>query len=440
MCGIAGFVSLTGPLPAIRCKRMTEALLEEIESRGTDATGVLSVRLPISGGGLCHYITKANAKATTAMALPPFARAINVESYAFLLHTRQSTGGDPKVSQNNHPVTVGGTSLIHNGVISNNSELREEIQKRNPKLVLPEVDTASLVYLIQSAIEAGKGVLEAVESAVPQCRGFMRCAFVSRDHPTKVALFNPDSGSMFLGLTEDGVIIFASTKDAIYAASATDGPPIHGFFPRASVKSLEKKIAVIDIMEKTITIHDCPDTKPYIAVSPYPSIGSSVWKGYANDDWGAWGDVGGALSDEQLQWGNTNLESREEVQRRYPIPTAAEEIVNCSLSLFKKYICSSNRPKARIIFKAFESLQKKAALIAAPVQSLYTQRFVLTASPDSIDLIRYYYGLCPNGDIVELYDPEKKYFRNPEFIKDKFVGLVMSCLPAHPKLMHKEVL
>ena len=111
MCGIAGWMR-RGDSKLTKDELIS--FLANLEVRGRDATGVA---WRTNGR---TYVLKSPAKATEFVELPEFQREIPsiLDSSWVLLHTRQSTHGNPKDNRNNHPIYNKDGLIIHNGVVT----------------------------------------------------------------------------------------------------------------------------------------------------------------------------------------------------------------------------------------------------------------------------------------------------------------------------------
>jgi len=115
-----------------------------------------------------------------------------------IAHTRWATHGVPSES-NAHPHTSRETvALVHNGIIENHDELRQELQEAGYEFS-SETDTEVMVHLVHFYTGQGNDLFAAVRLAVKRLQGAYAIAVVSADEPGVVV--GARSGSpMVLGL------------------------------------------------------------------------------------------------------------------------------------------------------------------------------------------------------------------------------------------------
>ena len=137
MCCLFGFYNYSGG--AINnIKRLTNSLAEEATVRGTDATGIAYNE----GGKLIIH------KEPKSAFQIDFKHPDNIVSV--MGHTRHSTQGDKAKNYNNHPFSGRCTNenfaLAHNGVLTNDSELKRALHLPYTKI---KTDSYIAVQLIE---------------------------------------------------------------------------------------------------------------------------------------------------------------------------------------------------------------------------------------------------------------------------------------------------
>ena len=166
MCGIVGVVGNTNA---------TDILiqgLEKLEYRGYDSAGIFVL------GGAENHLVKAVGRIAELSA-----KTAGVEGITGIGHTRWATHGKP-TEDNAHPhrSETGRFVLVHNGVIENYLEIKEEyLAGHNFK---GQTDTEIAVHLIgKFAEEDGLSVLEAFKKALHIIRGSYAFALIDSENP-----------------------------------------------------------------------------------------------------------------------------------------------------------------------------------------------------------------------------------------------------------------
>src|SRR5690606_5728286 len=91
-------------------------------------------------------------------------------------HTRWATHGGPSEA-NAHPHATDRVAVVHNGIIENFKELREELADHGVTFS-SDTDTEVIVHLVTRELEAGKSPREAVPAILARLRGAFALAFL----------------------------------------------------------------------------------------------------------------------------------------------------------------------------------------------------------------------------------------------------------------------
>ena len=177
MCGIVGY---TGHEQA--CPIIIDGL-KKLEYRGYDSAGVALV----TSRGI-----KVRKKAGRIANLEESIRGERMEGTTGIGHTRWATHGSPN-DLNAHPhMSMGGQiAIVHNGIIENYAELREELKKDYGIEFISDTDSEVIAQLIGVLYE---GKLEdAVYEAVSRMRGAYTFAAVAADEPEKMVAYRKDT-------------------------------------------------------------------------------------------------------------------------------------------------------------------------------------------------------------------------------------------------------
>jgi glucosamine--fructose-6-phosphate aminotransferase (isomerizing) len=95
---------------------------------------------------------------------------------------------------------TGDVVIVHNGIVENYLELREELGAEGAEFN-SDTDTETIVHLVERFLSAGMGVVEAVQKALPRLRGAHGIVLLSRLEPDKiVAARIGNAGGVVIGL------------------------------------------------------------------------------------------------------------------------------------------------------------------------------------------------------------------------------------------------
>lgn len=169
MCGIVGGV-------AQRC--VTEILIEglkRLEYRGYDSAGValLNNQQILRERRVGKVINLADAVAEHQLT-----GAIGIA------HTRWATHGKP-TENNAHPHMSGKVAVVHNGIIENYQELKDDLQALG-YVFTSQTDTEVVAHLVAEALKSTDSLLEAVETVVPQLKGAYALGIIHSDYPDEL--------------------------------------------------------------------------------------------------------------------------------------------------------------------------------------------------------------------------------------------------------------
>ncbi len=199
MCGIIGYLGKKDATPILLRG------LRQLEYRGYDSAGIAV----ISDG-----VISSRKKVGKVKALEDALAAAPVSGNIGIAHTRWATHGQPS-DENAHPHSSqeGNLFLVHNGIIENYAELKEELTSRGHTWK-SETDTEVLAHLIGDVL-AGTGVSlqEAVRLALTQVRGAYAIAVIEKNAPDTLVAARKGS-PLAIGIG-DGEFFIASDASAI---------------------------------------------------------------------------------------------------------------------------------------------------------------------------------------------------------------------------------
>jgi glutamine---fructose-6-phosphate transaminase (isomerizing) len=169
MCGIVGYIGHREAAPLILDS------LRKLEYRGYDSAGIAvlndgEVAIRRCEGKLNNLETMLNRQ--------PLTGAIGIG------HTRWATHGRPSET-NAHPHRAGDVVVVHNGIIENYLELKEQLGKRGTHFS-SETDTEIVAHLVGEKVEGGMDFLEAVRRTLREIHGSYALLFLNRRDPKRL--------------------------------------------------------------------------------------------------------------------------------------------------------------------------------------------------------------------------------------------------------------
>jgi glucosamine--fructose-6-phosphate aminotransferase (isomerizing) len=181
--------------------------LKRLEYRGYDSAGVAT----LEAGELTRRRAEGKLRNLEArLAREPLAGKIGIG------HTRWATHGRPTES-NAHPHATERLAVVHNGIIENFRELREELENNGARFG-SETDTEVVAHLVTQEMQKGHAPADAVAAALPRLRGAFALAFLFEGEED--LLIGARKGSPLAIGYGDGEMFLGS--DAIALAPFTD--------------------------------------------------------------------------------------------------------------------------------------------------------------------------------------------------------------------------
>jgi len=201
MCGIVGYVGSKKAAPILLDG------LRRLEYRGYDSAG-----LAVHDGGQIEIVRAAGKLENLARALEQRA----VDGTTGLGHTRWATHGRPS-EQNAHPHAAGEVAVVHNGIIENFLELKQELQAGGVRFT-SDTDTEIVAHLINRALGAGApSLFAAMRVALGQVRGAYALAAVCRREPGRIVIAK-NASPLVVGLG-DGETLCGSDIPALLGST-----------------------------------------------------------------------------------------------------------------------------------------------------------------------------------------------------------------------------
>jgi len=104
-----------------------------------------------------------------------------------IAHTRWATHGVPS-ERNAHPhISLGGLAIVHNGIIENHEELRDELTRAGYTFT-SETDTEVIAHRVHFHLTSQKDLFKAVRATVAELEGAYALAVVSETEPERIIL------------------------------------------------------------------------------------------------------------------------------------------------------------------------------------------------------------------------------------------------------------
>ena len=246
MCGIIGIVGKKPVAPLLLDG------LKRLEYRGYDSAGIATL---VNG-----HIDRRRAEGR----LVNLARLIEkqpIDGMIGIGHTRWATHGVPS-EINAHPHATGKVAVVHNGIIENFQELRDELTARGNKFET-ETDTEVVVHLVTRYLDDGLSPKEAVAATLKQIQGAFALVLIFSGHSG--LMIGARQGSPLAIGYGDGEMYFGS--DALALAPLTQ-----------RICYLEEGDWAV-VSDKEATIYDADDTLVNRPVVETMMSGAMIGKG-----------------------------------------------------------------------------------------------------------------------------------------------------------------
>ncbi|QWR78550.1 glutamine--fructose-6-phosphate transaminase (isomerizing) [Candidatus Magnetomonas plexicatena] len=206
MCGIIGYVGINNAATLILDG------LKKLEYRGYDSAGIAYINtenkmdIVRCKGKMNELFNKVNQ--------------IKPQSFVGIGHTRWATHGSP-TENNAHPHRVGSIAIVHNGIIENFIELKQELLVKG-KEFKSDTDTEVICHIINDYYTEGVPLEDAVRKTVKRLNGSYALNVLSEREPGKIVCARKDS-PLVIGLGEgeyfsasDVPAFLSSTRDVVF--------------------------------------------------------------------------------------------------------------------------------------------------------------------------------------------------------------------------------
>ncbi|WP_086253892.1 glutamine--fructose-6-phosphate transaminase (isomerizing) [Campylobacter sp. P091] len=213
MCGIVGYIGKKEK------KNIILNGLKELEYRGYDSAGVAI----ISGNEMSYY--KAVGKLENLASKMKECQYLG--SGVAIGHTRWATHGKP-TEINAHPHLGEYSFVIHNGIIENYKELKDELEASGVKF-LSQTDTEVIVHLFEEYNKSAKTPFEAYKKTISRLKGAYATLLVTKAAPDEI-FFAKNAAPLIIARDGDEIYLSSSdspliglAKEAIYLEDGSYG-------------------------------------------------------------------------------------------------------------------------------------------------------------------------------------------------------------------------
>jgi glucosamine--fructose-6-phosphate aminotransferase (isomerizing) len=219
MCGIVGYIG----------KKDTKTILidglRELEYRGYDSAGIALLR----ANKLSVYKAVGKIKNLSKKVEQDSCSILEDELSIGIGHTRWATHGKP-TELNAHPHLGEYSYVVHNGIIENYKELKEELIKAGHSFV-SQTDTEVIVHLFEYYFNQNNDEYKSFEMTINRLEGAYSILLVTKSLPDTIFFMKHGSPlAVAKGLTNDE-IYFASSdaplighaKDVVYLEDGVSG-------------------------------------------------------------------------------------------------------------------------------------------------------------------------------------------------------------------------
>src|SRR5574344_1308647 len=200
MCGIVGYIGKYDT-----CKILLDGL-KELEYRGYDSAGIAVLN---QKNGIDVF--KAVGKLVN---LEEKVNKSKKENYNLGIgHTRWATHGKP-TEVNAHPHLGKYSYVVHNGIIENYKELKDELIALGHNFV-SQTDTEVIVHLFEHYNNSLKDSTKAFQKMIERLEGAYAILLITKDEPEKIFFYKLGSPMIVAKGLEKDEVLFASSDSAL---------------------------------------------------------------------------------------------------------------------------------------------------------------------------------------------------------------------------------
>ncbi len=209
MCGIVGYIGK---------KDTTKILLDglkELEYRGYDSAGIAILQ----NGKFHNFKAIGKIKNLEEKIIDSKFQTQDCDLSIGIGHTRWATHGKP-TELNAHPHLGEYSYVVHNGIIENYKEIKDELIKKGHKF-LSQTDTEVIVHLFEYNFNKLNSTKKAFEETIKKLQGAYSILLTTKSEPNKIFFIKHGSPLAISHGLENDEVLFASS-DAPLIGNAKD--------------------------------------------------------------------------------------------------------------------------------------------------------------------------------------------------------------------------
>lgn len=248
-----GIIAVVGTDPAVNI--LVEGL-KILEARGYDSAGISTIN---KQGELVTTKFASSGSTSNAIQILESKAGAHNGNVIGIAHTRWAThGGATDINAHPHHDATDRVAVVHNGVIENNAELKEWLQKEHNIKFKSETDTEVISQMIGLFLRQGKDLQSAVTATIEKLEGTWGLAILDREAPDRIVVAKNGS-PLLIGVGEGRT--FVASEPSAFAR-----------YTKNFIGLQDREMAVI-----TAKGHSLDDSRVKIAEVERPEISPAPW-------------------------------------------------------------------------------------------------------------------------------------------------------------------
>jgi glutamine---fructose-6-phosphate transaminase (isomerizing) len=274
MCGIFGICAIpAASLSATQLQRITSELFRLSESRGKEAAGLalrsetrLSVlKQPMPASRLIRHRSYRSFFAEALELNEGESEQPLSDAFALVGHSRLTTNGLQYINHNNQPVIAAGMVGVHNGIVTNETVIRERFPSLPHRY---EVDTEVFLGLLSHCLSEEEDLGAAIRSCYGQIEGTAAVGILGENLASLLLATN--YGALYTAQdSERRILIFSSERYILqqFSESASLPPGLQDISIRAVRANEAVVVNLDDLSEQTLLIQSA-EARPIRSATP----------------------------------------------------------------------------------------------------------------------------------------------------------------------------